>query len=124
MRHSLVSKKRSWFYSPLVAVALVAFIALSGLSVVRAYMKQREAVTMRDEYVRELSQMKDKESDLTRQIDTLSTERGLEAEIRERYRVVKPGEQLVIVVDNGSGAAGSSQQKLTFLQKIRNMLGW
>ena len=124
MRHPLVTKQKSWFYSPLVAVALVVVVILSGLSVVRAYLKQHDALEMKNQYVKELQQVNDKQADLSHKIDTLSTERGLEAEVRERYRVVRPGEQLVIVVDNKPADAAGTSQKPSFLKKLRGIFGF
>jgi cell division protein FtsB len=122
MRHSLITKKKSWFQSPWVAILLLFMVVWGIVAVIRAYTKQREAIALRDGYVRELDQMKQKETELSAKIDSLSEVRGMEAEVRERYRVVKPGEQLVVIVDNKEGADTSVDQK-TFWQKLRQFVG-
>ena len=121
MRHSLVGNKKTWFYSPWVTCILVLFVISGAISVVRAYQKQREAVSLRNESLDQMKELNQKQADLTNQIQSLSTDRGVEAEVRERYRVVKPGEQLVIVVDNGAKPSAITQQ--TFWQKVRVFLG-
>jgi cell division protein FtsB len=121
MRHLLV-KKKSWFYSPWIAVALVIFVVWGMVSVVRAYLKQREAVTLRNESRQELAGLEQKQQELDKKITNLSTDQGMEAEVRERYRVVKPGEQLVIVVDNKDSVPTKSQSE-GFWQKLRAFVG-
>ena len=121
MRHLLI-KKKSWFYSPWIACLLILFVVWGIVSVTRAYMKQREAVSLRDESQKELGGLEQKQQELTTKIDDLSTSQGMEAEVRQRYRVVKPGEQLVIVVDNKDGAAAQAQ-KPSFWQKLRTFIG-
>ncbi len=121
MRHLLV-KKKSWFYSPLMAIVLVVLVIWGIVSVVRAGLKQREAIKLRDESRKELSSLEQKQVDLNQKIEGLSTDQGLEAEVRQRYRVVKPGEQLVIVVDNKDSAANQTT-KASFWQRLRLFVG-
>lgn len=121
MRHLLIRKK-SWFYSPLMAIILVILVVWGIVSVVRAGLKQREAVKLRDESRKELGSLEQKQVDLNQKIEGLSTEQGLEAEVRQRYRVVKPGEQLVIVVDNKDGATNQAT-KASFWQRLRLFVG-
>ncbi len=58
------------------------------------------AKTIRDDFQSELVQIEQQHEKLQKNIGNLSTERGLEAEIRDRYRVVKEGEQMILIVDN------------------------
>ncbi len=121
MRHLLIRKK-SWFHSPVVAIILVVLVLWGIVSVVRAGLKQREAVKLRDESRKELSGLEQKQFDLNQKIEGLSTDQGLEAEVRQRYRVVKPGEQLVIVVDNKDTAVNQTT-KLPLWQRLRLFVG-
>lgn len=122
MRHSLTTKKKSWFQSPMVAVVLVLFVIWGGVAVIRAYAKQREAVVNRNASKRELKEVQQKQVELSANIENLSTDRGLEAEVRNRYRVAKPGEQLVIVVDNKDGDTAVAK-KPSFLERLRQFVG-
>ena len=92
------NRKRSWTRSPILTLFLVAAFVWGCIVVVRIYAKYREAVVLRDQYRSDLSELKTKQAELDTKISGLSTDRGLEAEVRNRYRVVRPGEQLVIVV--------------------------
>jgi cell division protein FtsB len=106
----------------MVAVVLVLFVIWGGVAVIRAYAKQREAVVNRNTSIRELKEVKEKQAELSANIENLSTERGLEAEVRNRYRVAKPGEQLVIVVDNKEGSEDVTK-KPSFWEKLRQFVG-
>lgn len=105
-----------------MAVVLVFFVVLGCVSVVRAYAKQRQAVNNRNNSIHELRDLEQKEADLSLKIDNLSTNRGMEAEVRNRYRVTKPGEQLVIVVDNNDSGE-TVPQGPSFWQKVRQFVG-
>lgn len=89
-------------------------------------MKQREALSLRNEARRELISIEQKHQELDKKINDLSTDYGIEAEVRERYRVVKPGEQLVIVIDNDNHPnkeGDSSVKSAGFLEKLRLFVG-
>ncbi len=117
-----LTKKKSWFHSPWIAALLVIFAIWGTVSVARAYLKQREAITLRNESRAELAELEQKNVELSHKIEDLSTEQGMEAEVRQRYRVVKPGEQLVIVVNNEDGAKNDGT-KMSFWQKLRIFVG-
>ncbi len=122
MRHILV-KKKSWFRSPFVAVALVIFVIWGSFSVVRAGLKQNEAVRLRDGARKEFLELEQKQSVLHQKIQNLSTDAGLESEIRQRYRVVKPGEQLVIVVNNDKPEDAPKSPEVSFWHNLRMFVG-
>ena len=44
-----------------------------------------------------------RKADLTKEVDYLSTEQGVEAELRTKYRAVKEGESVAVIVDNSPG---------------------
>ena len=122
MLHQLTNKKKSWFQTPWVAVILIALIVLAAISVVHAFTKERIAMKLLNDQKSELSQLNAKQSDLSQKINDFSTPRGLEGQVRDQYRVVKPGEQLVIVVDNGTPLA--PPPKPTFWQNLMRFLGF
>ncbi len=122
MKHQLVAKKTSWFKSPIVSVLLLVCIAWGCFSVYGAYNKDKEAVGLRDQESRELADLNQKQIQLNQEIANFSSARGIEAEIRNRYRVERPGENLVIVVDNATPVPPPAPP--TLFDKIRAYLGW
>jgi len=121
MRHSLITTKKSWFNSPWVTCILIIFLAWGAVSVFNAYKKQRTAVALLSQSRDDMNKLTAQQASLTNQIQSLSTDRGVEAEVRERYRVVKPGEQLVIVVNNSTPSVADPEP--TFWQKMRQFIG-
>ena len=115
-------KKRSWIHAPWVTVLALVLIIGGLFSVVRAYIKKQESVVLKKQYEQELVEIKKQQEDLTVKIENLSTKRGIESEIRDRYRVAKEGEQLVIVVDNEDSVV-SVPKKTPWFQKIRYFIG-
>ena len=124
MRH-LIIKKKTWLHSWWVTIPLIFFVLLGMVSLIKTYMKQREALSLRNEARRELISIEQKHQELDKKINDLSTDYGIEAEVRERYRVVKPGEQLVIVIDNDNPnkKGDSSVKSAGFLEKLRLFVG-
>lgn len=124
MKHPLVKRKNKWYQSPIVSVILVLLIVWAAFAVVGAYRKDRDATMMRDQSARELDDLNAKKIELGNHIQNLSTERGIEAEIRNRYRVERPGENLVIVVDNGEPDKGHRSETDSFWTRLRAYIGW
>ena len=127
MRRNIIipNKRKTWLQSPLLAVFLVLVLIWLCFVVFRVSLKYREAATLRNQYRNELTELQKKETDLNSKITNLSTERGLEAEVRNRYRVVRPGEQLVIVVDNTSATTAETiDEKPSFWEKFLKFVGF
>ncbi len=62
-----------------------------------------------------LTNLKNREADLQEKIRRLSTEAGLDKEIRERFPVARPGEEVIMVVgeiDNGQTTIESREQEI------------
>lgn len=120
----IAHKKKSWTRSPLLAVFLVLALFWGMFVVYRMYVKNREAVALRNQFQSELDALNQKQAELSGKITNLSTDRGLEAEVRNRYRVIRPGEQLVIVVDDAAKNPENQPVKPSFWTRIKEFLGF
>lgn len=92
--------KESFFHTRFWIVVLLIICTILIISVVKISKKYIHAKSVRNDYQTELNQVRAHEVELKKSIDALSTDRGKEAEIRDRYRVVKHGEQMILIVDN------------------------
>ena len=63
------------------------------------YQKASLAREQRERFEQELIQLQVRHADLEAKLNALTTERGIEEEIRERYSVAKKGESVVVIVD-------------------------
>ncbi len=113
--------KESFFHTRFWIVVLVILCILFGISVIKTSKKFIHAKSIRNEYRDELAQVTQHQADLQKNIDALSTERGKEAEIRDRYRVVKQGEQMILIIDNDkNGSADVPEDNPGFFKSIGN----
>ncbi len=99
-------KRRRWkfLYSPLLLLAILALVVLTGRGAWNIYQKARETGVNKRDVEARVRQLEERGSFLSREIDRLSTEVGVEREIRQRFNVKKSGEEVVIIVET----AGSS----------------
>lgn len=86
--------------------------------------KERETRKNKDLVLNALGSMRDQSTSLASEIESLKTEDGIEEKIREKYRVVKEGEGLIVIVDekndNEDIPASESTGFLNFLKNIFN----
>jgi cell division protein FtsB len=81
----------------IIILALITlFVARGAWSM---YGKYTEATEKRDKTLAELNKLETREADLAHDIARLSSDRGVEAEIRGRYMVAKEGEKVMIIAD-------------------------
>lgn len=51
-----------------------------------------------------LEKLSERQQDISRKVEYLSTDQGIEAEIRTKYHAVKDGEQVAVIVDDSQKA--------------------
>lgn len=91
---------RAWLHSP-ISVGILALIILFMISVVyQRYSIEQEMVERRVETETQLKQLEERRTDLEKKVEYLSNERGIEAEMRRNFDVARPGEQVVIILED------------------------
>jgi len=101
-------KLKRYLYSKVTLVILLVIIIILLNAVWNMYQKQRLA---RENLVKTATIFNDlqaREKMLSSEIDRLRTVNGTEEEIREKYGLVKPGEEVLTVVGDNTGANSSS----------------
>lgn len=93
-------KIKRFLYSPLMLLALLALIALMGKATWGVYLKEKQSRMSLDRAAATLSSLEAREQRLTEKIERLKTLEGVEAEIREQFQVAKPGERMVVIVED------------------------
>ena len=86
-------------YSRTSVVILFFLILFFANAAWKVYEKERESAANAVRAQNELQRLKDREQVLTREIARLSTDQGIEEEIRSKYSVSKKGEQLLVIID-------------------------
>lgn len=96
--HERRKLKRYLFSHVSLLVLLVAVCSLAW-SVWGMAVKERETRLKRDELLAEKAKLEERSVRLGEEIERLTTERGIEAELRSKFEVGKPGEKLILIVD-------------------------
>ncbi len=91
---------RNWLYSKVtIGVILILCLLMAG-SVYKRYQVERQMAERRAETEQALEALEDRATIIEEKVGNLENQRGLEAEIRDRFDVAREGEQVVIILDN------------------------
>lgn len=103
-------------------VALLILVIFMAKQVYDIYKKQGISKDSLASVADENNELKNREKMLTSEIERLKTKDGIEEEIRNKFNVAKPGEHLVVIVDDASTSkSGTANESAGWWQ---NFLGW
>jgi hypothetical protein len=86
---------------------IVAAILVRGLWGV--WGKYQKSQALLSSAQNDLSGIEERQKTLSQAVSALSTDEGKERELRDRFALVKPGEHLVVLVDNAAAAEPAVQ---------------
>lgn len=116
-------KLKKYLYSKVVLVIFLAIIIWLLCSVWNVYKKQDMTRDNLAKTAASLEGLQAREKMLTGEIQKLKTDVGIEEEIREKYGLIKPGEEVIVIVDNDEGGNVVKNTTSTgFWQKIKDWL--
>ena len=93
-------KIRKILYSPFVLITLFIITILISSGVISVYKKAKLSEENLEREKRELERLAIREKTLTSSINYLKTDQGIEDEIRTKFRAVREGEKVVVIIDN------------------------
>jgi cell division protein FtsB len=107
----------------LVAVLIIAIILI--ISTIKVYFKSRKAVLKNDGVKTEITELETRKKELEKDVVRLRTESGIEEEIRKKFNVAKPGEEVLVFVDKNteSGKINSGKEKSGFFLNLPDFFG-
>ncbi len=89
------------------------------------YGKLAEATQGQEEAQGQLATLEGQKASVTTSIHDLSSDRGLESQVRERYDLARPGEgEIDIVEDSSSSAVSSTPPPSPWHRLISALFGW
>jgi cell division protein FtsB len=108
------------FYSKITLVILLLLVIFMFKSVLGVYRSAKETNFKKEETNNKLIQLQEREQELSEDVDTLNTERGIEEEIRSKFKVVKEGEKIIMLIDREETAKDIklNQKSNTFWENI------
>lgn len=109
---------KKFIHSPgaLFVLFILTLIVLKALWGV--YKKERLSAEYLAREQGEYNKMIARKNELTQSVEYLKTDRGVEAEIRSKFRVVKEGESVAVIVDNDASTSAPEVSTTT------NKSGW
>ena len=99
MRRNERRKRKFSLKSYGVALGLIALIVFLAKPVWGVYQKERAVRAEERETRRELNTLLERKAFLETEVARLSSGRGIEEEVRTKFPVAQPGEEVIVVVD-------------------------
>ncbi len=93
-------KIRKILYSRTVIFLLFVVFVFLLHATYKVYQKQRLSQHNLDQVAQEYNKLEQREQRIKSSVDYLQTDKGVEAEIRSKFRAVKPGEQVAIIIND------------------------
>lgn len=113
--------------SPITLVIVLLLLIVLIRATWNIHEKAGISATRLDEVNAELNRLKERQSDLSMKVQYLSTDQGLEAEMRTKYLAVKNGEWVAVIIDKNATTAPSVTQTKTstsLWQRFLATFGW
>jgi len=106
-----------------LAVLLIILIILS-VSTAKVYLKSQKASLRNDQTIAQIKELEKKKKELEDRIAKMQTGSGLDEEIREKFNVQKPGEEVLNIVDKSpeNDKIDSAEENHGFFSKIWDLI--
>jgi|CXWL01.1.fsa_nt_gi cell division protein FtsB len=99
------------FFRIIIWVCLLALLALLytvGSATWRVYTKGQDAKKAHENADQNLIELNQRKVSVEERLKKLETEEGFEAEVRNRYQLAKPGEEVIVIVPAQSAGRAAS----------------
>ena len=118
---------RKILYAKPTIIIMAILVVLLGHATWGMHQKSVDAVAKRDKALEELRALESRQVELENNIAHLSSDRGVEEEIRDRFMVAKEGEKVMIVIapktEDVHTVTVPSEQDSSFLGKMMSAVG-
>lgn len=92
-------KLKQILYSKLTLVVLFIIVLYLASTVLSVYQKEKSTRVAKERQEREYEELSERESVLRIEIERLSSNRGIEEEIRSKFEVGREGERIIIITN-------------------------
>jgi cell division protein FtsB len=94
--------KNNMKYSSLTLFLLLCVVLVFMYNMIGLVEKMHDTKKKKDTVNTQIESLKDRQANLQANIDKLNTTIGTEEAIRDKYQLVKPGEKMVVIVDENN----------------------
>ncbi len=116
-------KLKKIVYSWPILILLLIIVLLIGKSVWGVYKSEKISSDNKLLSEKKYEELEERSKLISSEIEMLKTEKGIETEIRDKFRVAKEGEQLAIIINSGENLEDKTAIKEEgFWTKIWNFL--
>jgi cell division protein FtsB len=116
---------RRYIYSPFTLFILFFMFLVMLKALWGVYSKERLSAEYLQKQQAELDRLTTRKSELANSVEYLKTDQGVESEIRSKFRVVKEGESVAVIVgDEESTSTPVEIEKKGFFSKYFGWLGF
>lgn len=109
-------KVKARIYSKPMLIGLIVVCLFLLKAVFNIYIKYKESNTEKQIALEKLEDLKEREEGLKKEILDLQSPEGQEEEIRKKFNVAKPGERVIVVVEDEEGP--QVEEKKGFFEKV------
>ncbi len=124
MKNSNRSMWKRIISSPVTMIILL----IISIVIFRATWSIYDKVKLSDERLTQvqtkLDKLENRKDELSQQINTLSTKQGIEAELRTRFRAVKAGESVAVILDDPKDSRDATSTQVALVLKASSKLHW
>ncbi len=115
-----IKNPRKWYQSTLFLLCVFVFSVIFIFSITSLVRKNRETAIAKEAARSELQSLEERERKLEQDIQGLSTDKGIEKNIRQQFQVAKDGEGVVVIVndDNKNASNKNLPSKKSFFEKV------
>ena len=104
-----------------LGLVLLFFVGRATWSV---YTKERVAAEAHANEAQALAELTARQKSLSAQMGTLDTPQGMEAEVRERYKVAKTGEEVIVLTDNPNAGGATTTPRQGLWEHFLSWFSW
>ena len=104
---------RKFMYSPLVLIAMLVIFLILVSGVWGVYNKARISRLNLEREKTELAKLAVRQQKLSTSIEYLKTEQGVEDEIRTKFRAVRDGEKIAVIINTNTASTSSITSSTT-----------
>ncbi len=124
LRPREVSPWKKLLFSYPTLFLLILLVALLFRSVYLAYLRERATAKLLSERRNELNQVETRVAAVAERVRQLNTPRGVEEEVRSRFQVAKPGEKVIVIVDQDATSTAASADTARFWSRVKKFFGF
>jgi cell division protein FtsB len=112
---------RKILYSKGTVLGLCILILFFGHATWNVYKKQAESAANALQAQNALQKLEERQKVLDAELKKLNSEEGIEEEIRSKFGVSKPGEQILIIIEDKKATTSAEEMQQTWWEKVKEL---